>query len=335
MVYFLDIKSKYKKKYKTVKIRFLDTNKFGHVDKVPSTVRVPSHIKEKSYIVIETDKGEEMVKVLGNLKYDKNNPSEYKFLRVANKKDRQTFKEHEKEGIKALYLCKYLSEKLGLKMNLLKAYIPLNRSKIIFYYVSENRVDFRELVRELAKRLKMRIEMRQVGVRDGVQILGAVGVCGNVCCCHNFIEEFEPVNVDMISEQNLPPLTAKYTGICGRLMCCLAYEKDNYTMKKELPPVGSFIELDNKFYTIKNYDFIKEVAQLLSEDGIQVAIPLVEFKEKAPKVIRVPEELNPDCTGNCENCGCPAKSMNFILIVMFYLRKILSLLKIRKNQKYQ
>ncbi|WP_457624273.1 PSP1 domain-containing protein [Persephonella sp.] len=234
------------------RIRFLDTHKFSDVE------GVPEDIKKGDFIVTETEKGEELVLVVGRAVPDPENHPQYKFLRKATKKDISIFDKHEKEAERALNLCKKLAENLGLKMNLLKAYIPLNRSKILFYYVSEGRVDFRQLVKDLAKRLRMRIEMRQVGVRDGVQMAGAIGICGNQCCCSLFIDKFDTVNVEMLEEQNLPPTPTKFTGICGRLMCCLAFEIDNYSIRKDLPEIDSEVEINGRTYRVKEYDFIRE-----------------------------------------------------------------------------
>ena len=271
---------------KTVRIRFLDTHKFSDVENVPADVQ------KGDFIVIETEKGEELVLVVGRSIPDPDNPSQYKFLRKATKKDISIFDKHEKEAEKALALCKKLAENLGLKMNLLKSYIPLNRSKIMFYYVSEGRVDFRQLVKELAKRLKMRIEMRQVGVRDGVQMAGAIGVCGQQCCCSVFIDKFDTVNVEMLEEQNLPPTPTKFTGICGRLMCCLAFEVDNYSIRKNLPELESEVEINGKKHIVKDYDFIKETITLMSEDGETVIYTFDQI-----------DELGLKRESPCSNCG--------------------------------
>ncbi|NPA53303.1 MAG: hypothetical protein GXO21_01395 [Aquificae bacterium] len=282
-------KPKQKFRTKTVRIRFLDTHKFSDVNEVPLFV------KKGDFIVIETEKGEELVLVVGNAVPDSENSSEYKFLRKATKKDIQIFDKHEREAEKALNICKNFAERLGLKMNLLKAYIPLNRSKILFYYVSEGRVDFRQLVKDLAKRLKMRIEMRQVGVRDGVQMAGAIGVCGQECCCSLFMDKFDPVNVEMLEEQNLPPTPMKFTGVCGRLMCCLAFEVDNYSIRKDLPEIESEIEINGQKYIVKGYDFIKEALELIDEHGLVVTIPFEELDKLGIK-------RESGCSG-CNGCG--------------------------------
>ncbi len=279
-----------KEKLKTVRIRFLDTNKFADVSEVPL------NIKKGDFIVIESEKGEELVLVVGNAVPDVEEEKRYKFLRKANKRDILIFDKHEEESEKALQICKNLAENLGLKMNLLKAYIPLNRNKIIFYYTADGRVDFRELVKELAKRLRMRIEMRQVGVRDGVQMSGAIGMCGNECCCSLFLDKFGSVNVEMLEEQNLPPTPTKFTGVCGRLMCCLSFEIENYSIKKDLPEIGSTVEINGKIYTVKNYDFIREVIYFEDENGI-----LTEFSFEELDKLGIGKKLA--CSSSCGGCA--------------------------------
>jgi cell fate regulator YaaT (PSP1 superfamily) len=277
-----------KQKTKTVRIRFLDTNKFDELSKAPT------HLKKGDFIVIKSEKGEELVLTLGNAVPNEETEEKYQFLRKATKNDILIFDRYEDEAEKALQVCKELSENLGLKMNLLKAYIPLDRNKIIFYYTAEGRVDFRQLVRELAKRLKIRIEMRQVGVRDGVQIAGAIGVCGRECCCSMFLDRFETVNVEMLEEQNLPPTPTKFTGVCGRLMCCLSFEKENYSIRKDLPEIDSLVEIEGKKLCVKGYDFIREVIYFTDEDGTTVEYSF-DYLDK----LGINKESG---CGSCEGC---------------------------------
>ncbi|MGD0230496.1 MAG: regulatory iron-sulfur-containing complex subunit RicT [Syntrophorhabdales bacterium] len=144
----------------------------------------------------------------------------------------------EKEGY-AFDLCKRKIDELKLPMKLLRAEYLLRAAKLLFYFFSEDRVDFRELVKELAKEFKVRIEMRQVGVRDEAKIIGGLGNCGNVVCCKRFLNSFSIVSIKMMKEQNLLLNPSKISGVCGRLMCCLGYEYDMYVeLKKEFPKVG-------------------------------------------------------------------------------------------------
>ncbi|MGC9121148.1 MAG: PSP1 domain-containing protein [Sulfurihydrogenibium sp.] len=272
---------------KPVRIRFLDTNKF-------SEVLVPSKVKKGDFIVIESEKGQELVLVMGNCVYT-DDTKNYTFVRVATKEDIATFDKHEEEAEEFLNICKEEAEKLGLEMNLLKSYIPLNRTKALFYYTAENRVDFRELVKILAKRVKMRIEMRQVGVRDGVQIAGAVGVCGQQCCCNLFLDKFENITVEILAEQNLPPTPTKFTGVCGRLMCCLTFERETYSIKNDLPEIESVLDIEGKPLTVKLYDFIGEKIILSDEEGNLQELSFEELERL--------NLLKPKSCGSCNGCS--------------------------------
>ncbi len=147
----------------------------------------------------------------------------------------------EKEGY-AFNLCRQKIKDMNLPMKLLWAEYLFGGTKLLFYFVSENRVDFRELVKELAKEFKIRIELRQVGVRDEAKIIGGLGNCGNVCCCKRFLSNFSIVSIKMVKEQSLALNPNKISGICGRLMCCLSYEYEMYAgYKKNFPKLGKRI----------------------------------------------------------------------------------------------
>ena len=162
-----------------------------------------------------------------------------KVIRLAEESDmeqgqRNLFRERE---AKRICLAKIKEHKLPMKLIGVESF--LDGSKIIFYFVSEGRVDFRALVKDLASAFKTRIEMRQVGVRNEAKMIGGLGTCGREFCCCSFLKEFEPVSVKMAKEQNLALNPQKISGACGRLMCCLAYEIDTYTeLRKDLPKVG-------------------------------------------------------------------------------------------------
>lgn len=286
----VDIDIQTKPALKVVKIRFFDTNKF-------SQLKAPVFVKKDDFIVVESEKGQELVKVVES-KDNYEEIQELSFVRKATKEDFKIFDRHLKEAERHLALCKEESKNLALSMNLLRAYIPLNRSKVIFYYTAESRVDFRELVKILAKKIKMRIEMRQIGVRDGVQMIGAIGVCGQQCCCATFLDKFDTVSVDMIARQNLPPTPAKFTGVCGRLMCCLSYEAENYSIRDYLPAIDSTVEIDGVVYTVKSYDFIGENVELISAEGDSIRLSFDNLISKG--VINVPKN---GC-GSCEGCSC-------------------------------
>ena len=131
---------------------------------------------------------------------------------------------------------------MGLDMKLVDVEMTFDRNKLIFYFTSDGRVDFRELVKELAAVFRMRIELRQIGVRDEAKMLNGIGICGRPLCCATFLGDFQPVSIKMAKEQNLSLNPTKISGICGRLMCCLKYEEDVYEeLNKKLPRVGDII----------------------------------------------------------------------------------------------
>lgn len=157
-------------------------------------------------------------------------------LRLATPEDTRIHNENSKKEIEAFNNCIALIDKHSIEMKLIDAELAFDRTKLLFYFSSEGRVDFRELVKDLASIYHMRIEMRQIGIRDEAKILGGLGICGRPYCCHTFLSDFAQVSVKMAKEQNLSLNSAKISGACGRLMCCLRYEYDTYLREKELTP---------------------------------------------------------------------------------------------------
>ncbi len=184
-----------------------------------------------------------------------------------------------KEGY-AFDLCKRKIEEMKLPMKLLRAEYLLKSAKLLFYFFSEDRVDFRELVKELAKEFKVRIEMRQVGVRDEARMIGGVGNCGNVVCCKRFLNSFSIVSVKMMKEQNLLLNPSKISGVCGRLMCCLGYEYGMYVdLKKDFPKVGKRVTTPaGEAKVIKNNVLVRTVI-VETADGKETTFPVESVKQ--------------------------------------------------------
>jgi len=171
-------------------------------------------------------------------------------------------------------LCQKKITKHSLLMKLVDVEIVPDGTKVVFYFVAENRVDFRQLVKELAADLRTRIEMRQIGARSEAQRIGAIGCCGRELCCTTYLQKFAPVTVKMTKEQGLPLDPEKISGVCGRLMCCLAYEYDNYvTMRKGLPKVGKRLQTDQGVGKIKQINVLSRTMLLELEDR-----SMLEFK---------------------------------------------------------
>jgi cell fate regulator YaaT (PSP1 superfamily) len=172
---------------------------------------------------------------------------------------------------RAFDFCKEKIKQMNLPMKLLFAEYLFGGTKLLFYFVSESRVDFRELVKELAKEFKIRIELRQVGVRDEAKIVGGLGNCGNVCCCKKFLNSFSIVSIKMVKEQGLALNPAKISGICGRLMCCLSYEYDMYVgYKKGFPKLGKRVKITQGEGKVVKHNTLMSTFTVQLDDGKEV-----------------------------------------------------------------
>jgi len=188
----------------------------------------------------------------------------------------QVLEEKEKE---ALTECGKLIAKLNLPMKLLSAEYNLDDSRLTFYFSAEERVDFRELVRELTNRFKTRVELRQVGPRDQAKLVGGFGRCGRQLCCTSFLREFAPVSIRMAKEQNLPLNPMKISGVCGRLLCCLVYESEQYrTLKEKLPKKGQQVTTAMGVATVVENNPLKKTVLVELESQAAVELPLSEIK---------------------------------------------------------
>ena len=163
-------------------------------------------------------------------------------IRLVTNEDKTTYDNNERDALKALELCKRVVKEQRLDMRLVNCEYTLDKSKVIFNFTADDRIDFRKLVKILAQNLKTRIELRQIGVRDEAKLLGGIGPCGRSLCCSTFLGDFEPVSIKMAKDQNLSLNPTKISGACGRLMCCLKYENDYYEeARSQLPDIGDTI----------------------------------------------------------------------------------------------
>lgn len=163
-------------------------------------------------------------------------------IRLADKADTERNEANRRKEKEAIVICRQKVDARGLEMKIMEAQYAFDDSKLLFYFTSEGRVDFRELVKDLAAVFHTRIELRQVGIRDEAKLLGGIGSCGRPICCSGFLPDFAQVSIKMAKEQNLSLNSAKISGNCGRLMCCLHYETESYAMEQKLtPPVGSVV----------------------------------------------------------------------------------------------
>ncbi len=165
-----------------------------------------------------------------------------KLIRIATEDDFKKIEENKEKEKKAYALCEKKIAEHKLDMKLVDVEYTFDNSKILFYFTSDGRVDFRELVKDLAAMFRTRIELRQIGVRDEAKLLGGIGICGRPFCCSSFLNGFQPVSIKMAKEQGLSLNPVKISGTCGRLMCCLKYEQEAYSdLLKTTPKVGAIV----------------------------------------------------------------------------------------------
>ncbi len=202
-------------------------------------------------------------------------------VRIATDKDLDTVAKNREKEKKAFVICQDKIAAHGLDMKLVEVEYNFEGSKILFFFTSEGRVDFRALVKDLAGVFHARIELRQIGVRDEAKMLGGLGICGRPFCCAGFLDEFQPVSIKMAKTQNLSLNPTKISGTCGRLMCCLKYEQEAYEdAVRRMPKNESFVETPEGVGTISQVNLLKETVTVRLEDQ--------------------PE--TPKCFHNCEIC---------------------------------
>jgi cell fate regulator YaaT (PSP1 superfamily) len=220
-----------------------------------------------------------------NFRKDKNEHF-YKVLRIANENDFQTEKRRQSVDQKAKALCSEKILELKLPMSLSRVVHQPHMSKTIFFFTAEGRVDFRQLIRNLASSLRHRIEMKQVGVRDEAKVISGFGICGETLCCSSWLPDFTPVTIKMAKNQGLALNPSKISGVCGRLMCCLQYEHDNYKeMVKGLPRVNSLVQTpDGSGKVLKNEILAQKVMVRLDDESIMTySKEELKFKQQNSK----------------------------------------------------
>lgn len=232
-------------------------------------------------VLVKTERGLEVAEILEvcppeEIKADA--VIEGRVVRKLNEEDLKKLKELEEKEEVAFKVCVEEINRLQLPMKLLDVEYFFDGKKAVFYFSAPERVDFRELVKALVKRLKIKVELRQVGVRDEAKMIGGLGPCGLRLCCSTFLTKFESVSVNMAKNQGLPLNTFKLSGLCGRLMCCLSYEYENYEeFLKNVPVLESEIETPDGKGKVVGYQFVKCAVEVELESGARKYYPLHEL----------------------------------------------------------
>ena len=239
-----------------ISVRFKSRGKLYYFDPAGLTVNFGDSV------VVETAKGLELGDCArGNheVPEDKVVPPLRPVVRLATAVDLRATEENKQRELEAFEICNAKIEKHGLDMKLVDVEMSFEGNKTLFFFTSDGRVDFRELVKDLASVFRTRIELRQIGVRDEAKMLGGLGVCGRPFCCSQFLDEFRPVSTKMAKTQSISLNPAKISGTCGRLMCCLRYEQETYEeLSKTIPKQGTFVETHDGFGIVTQIDLLRQ-----------------------------------------------------------------------------
>lgn len=263
-------------------VRFKDVGKVYFFD--------PNGEKLKKYdkVIVETARGIECGEVASENHEVEDERIVHplkKLIRIATEKDLKTLVENKEKEKKAFDICLEKIEKHKLDMKLVEVEYTFDNSKILFYFTSDGRVDFRELVKDLASVFRTRIELRQIGVRDESKMIGGLGMCGRSLCCSSFLGDFQPVSIKMAKEQGLSLNPTKISGTCGRLMCCLKYEQESYEyLLKITPKVGAIVDTDEGRGTVTDVNLLRGKVKV-ALDKRQGAAPQTFTREEV-KVIK-------------------------------------------------
>ena len=258
------------------------------------------NVQEEDRVIVETTRGLELgvVKIGPREIPDDEIQSPLKpVVRQAEARDFIQERKNREDAKRALALCVERAKKLNLQMRLLQAEYSFDALQVTVYFSAENRVDFRELVREVSTTLRTKVLLHQVGARDQAKMVGSIGPCGLTLCCTTFLTEFAPISMKMAKDQSLFLNPVKFSGVCGKLMCCLRYEHETYTEVKKLPEIGAIVMSPEGQAKVMDLNLLTEMALIqLLESGRELEFPAAELRiEKV---------------GKCHDCrGCSVNSL--------------------------
>ena len=244
-------------------------------------------------VVVDSIRGLEIATACTPSKKEESQEEIKSILRIATEEDMNAAREHEKQYPRITRITNELIVKYKLEMKLVDVSLTLDGSKVVISYVCEDRVDFRELVKDLASQLKLRIELRQIGIRDQAKIVGGIGFCGKECCCKKYLNDFDKVSIKMAKAQGLSLNPTKISGICGRLMCCLSYENDFYSeISAKMPKLNGRVKTKDGIGTAIYNNLLKQkVTVKIDNDGdIKVSEYDLADIEILPRITQEPKK---------------------------------------------
>lgn len=228
-------------------------------------------LKKNLTVIVETEKGLQFGKIVNFFNDDNINQQNHKnVVRISTKADYLQHLNNLKDSELAVKKCKDLVKKYNLNMKIIDATWTFDRNQLVFRFIADERIDFRNLAKELGSIYKTRIELRQIGIRDKAKEIGGIGPCGRLLCCSTFLNDFDSVSINMAKNQLLSLNPTKINGSCGRLLCCLKYEDDNYTdYRKNMPNIGDNYKTEKGYGKVIAIDlFKKKIRVLLNDDEV-------------------------------------------------------------------
>jgi cell fate regulator YaaT (PSP1 superfamily) len=235
----------------------------------------PFEVKRGNLILVDTSNGPEIASISGTIRVKPDGTQLSRIIRQCTEEDLRIKLENECKAQEARQLTVEKIIKHNLEMKLVSIHYFFDDNKILFSFTADERVDFRELVKDLASVFKRRIELRQIGARDEAKIVKGTGICGRDFCCTAIKNELQPVTIKMAKDQNLTLNSSKISGACGRLLCCLAYEHTAYCeTKKLLPAEGSVINFEGQSMMLSEINILKMQATLRTKENAQIQVPL-------------------------------------------------------------
>jgi cell fate regulator YaaT (PSP1 superfamily) len=258
-------------------------------------------LREEDRVIVETGRGIELGLVkIGprEVPVDELNGPLKRVLRIAEDRDLEQERNNRIQARQSLAVCQECVKRHHLPMKLLQAEYNFDGSQVTVYFAAEARVDFRELVRDVAGRLRCKVQLHQVGARDQAKMIGGVGPCGLTLCCATFLSDFAPISMKMAKDQSLFLNPVKFSGVCGKLMCCLRYEHDTYVdAKKRLPQIGELVMSPKGQGKVIDLNLLKETA-------------LVQLQESKAELEFPAAELRIEKTTKCTDCrGCSVEQL--------------------------
>ena len=240
-------------------------------------------LKNNLTVLVNTDRGIQFGKIINVI----NDMDEFvdvdlfDVIRISSKKDYLHYLDNVKMGEEALKICRDVVKKSGLNMTILDSNYNFDRTQLLFRFVADERIDFRQLAKDLGALFKTRIELRQIGIRDKAKEIGGIGPCGRFLCCNSFLNSFDSVTINMAKNQSVSLNPSKINGVCGRLLCCLKYENDVYLeMKKNLPKIGEKVEIPQGSGKVVGVNLFKNayIVELNDKSRVEV-VGVSESKE--------------------------------------------------------